>query len=136
MSFWTYILKCADGSYYTGHTDNLDARIGAHQSGKIEGYTRRRRPVTLAWAQDFPSRLEALEAERRIKGWTRAKKEALMAGDWERLSLLARNRQGGERPSTSSGRTVVDLDAQFTAVGPEPVEGRSGGATPVPDSIR
>jgi predicted GIY-YIG superfamily endonuclease len=105
MSFWTYILKCSDGSYYTGHTDNLDARIGQHQSGQIEGYTHTRRPVTLAWCQEFTTRIEAQEAERRIKGWTRAKKEALIAGDWERLSILARNRQAESRPSTSSGRT-------------------------------
>jgi predicted GIY-YIG superfamily endonuclease len=105
MAFYAYILRCADDSYYTGHTDNLEARIGGHQAGQIEDYTRKRRPVTLVWSQDFPTRIEALETERRIKGWSRAKKEALIAGDWERLSLLARNRQDESRPSTSSGRT-------------------------------
>ena len=105
MAFYAYILHCADGSYYTGHTDNLEARIGGHQSGQIEGYTRKRRPVELVWSQDFPTRIEALETERRIKGWSRAKKEALIADDWELLSLLARNRQDERRPSTSSGRT-------------------------------
>jgi len=105
MAFYAYILRCADGSYYTGHTDNLEARIGGHQSGQIEGYTRTRRPVELVWSQDFPTRIEALETERRIKGWSRAKKEALIAGDWELLSQLARNRQDERRPSTSSGRT-------------------------------
>jgi len=105
MSFWVYILKCRDNFYYTGHTDNLDGRIGQHHAGIGCDYTRTRRPVTFMWCQDFPSRIEALESERRIKGWTRAKKEALIAGDWERLSLLARNRQDDSRPSTSSGRT-------------------------------
>ena len=105
MAFYAYILRCADGSYYTGHTDNLEARIGGHQSGQIKGYTCKRRPVELVWSQDFPTRIEALETERRIKGWSRAKKEALITGDWELLSLLARNRQDERRPSTSSGRT-------------------------------
>jgi putative endonuclease len=98
MAFWAYLLRCSDGSFYTGHTEALEHRIGQHQSGQIPGYTHTRRPVTLVWSQDFPSRLEALEAERQIKGWSRAKKQALIAGDWERLSLLARNRQAqGER---------------------------------------
>ncbi|MGN6271325.1 MAG: GIY-YIG nuclease family protein [Sphingomonas sp.] len=125
MSFWTYILRCADGSYYTGHTESLETRTAAHQSGQIAGYTKSRRPVILAWSQDFPSRLEALEAERRIKGWSRGKKEALIASDWERLSLLARNRQSRERPSTSSGRTAAeDRGRQLPSVRAEPVEAR------------
>jgi predicted GIY-YIG superfamily endonuclease len=68
MAFWTHLLRCSDGSFYTGHTDALEHRIGQHQSGQIPGYTQTRRPVTLVWSQDFPSRLEALEAERQIKG--------------------------------------------------------------------
>lgn len=84
------MLRCRDGSYYTGQTDRLEERIAGHQSGLIGGHTRSRRPVTLVWQQDFPTRLEALEAERRIKGWRRAKKEALIAGDWELLSKLSR----------------------------------------------
>lgn len=96
-------------------------RIGQHQSGQIPGYTHTRRPVTLVWSQDFPSRLEALEAERQIKGWSRAKKQALIAGDWERLSLLARNRQDTSSPSTGSGRTELAGDVSRT-VRPEPVE--------------
>jgi putative endonuclease len=115
MPFWAYILRCADDSFYTGHTDTLAARIGAHQIGIDCVHTRRRRPVTLAWCQEFPSRLEALEAERQIKGWSRAKKQALIGGDWARLSLLARNRQS---PSTSSGRTDVEGQALPVRAGP------------------
>jgi predicted GIY-YIG superfamily endonuclease len=103
MSFWVYILKCADDSYYTGHTDNLEARINAHQAGEIPGYTSSRRPLMLAFAQEFPSRYEALSAERQIKGWSRAMKEAMMRGDWSQVSVLAHKRV--IRPSTSSGRT-------------------------------
>ncbi|MBA15177.1 MAG: hypothetical protein CMN73_02350 [Sphingomonas sp.] len=103
--FWTYILRCRDGSYYTGHTDNLENRIAQHQAGALSGHTRSRRPVTLVWSESFHTRIEALEAEARIKGWSRAKKEALLAGDWGRIQLLARNRQMSKRPSTSSGRT-------------------------------
>ncbi len=93
MAFYAYLLRCRDGSYYAGHTDDLKMRFAQHQSGVIEGYTSTRRPVTLVWCENFPTRDEAFAAERKIKGWSRAKKEALIAGDWERVSLLARNRQ-------------------------------------------
>ncbi|HEV8257149.1 MAG TPA: GIY-YIG nuclease family protein [Casimicrobiaceae bacterium] len=111
MSFWVYILKCADDSYYTGHTDNLEARISAHEAGEIPGYTSSRRPLTLAFAQEFPSRYEALSAEHQIKGWSRAKKEAMMRGDWAKVSMLSRTaavhplRRSSGQASTSSGRT-------------------------------
>jgi tRNA/rRNA methyltransferase len=90
VSFWAYILRCADRSYYVGHTDNLEARVAAHQSGLIEGYTQNRRPVVLAWSQEFTERDEAFRAERQIKGWSRAKKEALIRGDWDGVQLLSR----------------------------------------------
>ena len=92
MPFWVYVLRCADGSYYTGHTDNLEARIGQHQSGLLPGWTHARRPVELAYAAKFSTREQALSSERQIKGWSRAKKEALIDGDWDRLSALARRR--------------------------------------------
>ena len=82
MSFSVYILRCADNSYYTGHTDDLERRVAQHQSGAIRGYTFERRPVELIWSDEFPTREEALSAEVRIKGWSRDKKEALIAADW------------------------------------------------------
>ena len=110
--FWTYILRCADNSYYTGHTDDLEHRFAQHQSGAIRGYTYERRPIELVWAQDFPTREEALSSEIKVKNWSRAKKEALIARDWERLKRFSRppkERHGlaGARhsPSTSSGGT-------------------------------
>jgi len=89
MSFWVYILRCADRSYYTGHTDNLEERIAKHQMGEIEGYTSTRRPVKLLFSEEFSTRAEALAVERQIKGWTRRKKEALIRGDWSEVSRLA-----------------------------------------------
>jgi len=93
MPFWVYMLKCADGSFYTGHTEDLECRVASHQSGQIPGYTRKRRPIRLVYSEAFASRLEALEAERRLKGWSRAKKQALVAGDWQRIAALARSRR-------------------------------------------
>ena len=90
MNFWVYILKCSDYSYYTGHTDNLENRIGEHQNGLCGGYTASRLPVELAFSQEFPTRIEALAAEQQIKGWGRKKKEAMMRGDWPEVSRLAK----------------------------------------------
>ena len=89
MAFWTYILRCSDGSYYTGHTDDLERRIAQHHDGTFPGYTHNKRPVEVAWADEYQTRIEALENERRIKPWSQAKKEALIARDWERLSYFA-----------------------------------------------
>ncbi len=89
MPFWVYILRCSDDSYYTGHTDGLESRIAQHKLGEISSYTSGRLPVSLVYAQEFPTREEALGAEMQVKGWSRAKKEALMRGDWEGLSALS-----------------------------------------------
>jgi predicted GIY-YIG superfamily endonuclease len=103
MGFWVYILKCADGSYYTGHTDDLHRRVAQHQTGETGGYTLDTRPVELAFAQEFVTRVEALAGEMQIKGWSRKKKEAMIRGDWNEVSRLARSSH--ERGSTSSPRT-------------------------------
>jgi predicted GIY-YIG superfamily endonuclease len=102
MAFHAYLLRCNDGSYYAGHTDDLEQRIAQHQTGALGGYTAARRPLVLVWCESFQTRDEAFAAERRLKGWSRAKKEALIAGDWDLVSRLARG-QGGAWPSTSSG---------------------------------
>ncbi|MCY7387885.1 MAG: GIY-YIG nuclease family protein [Burkholderiales bacterium] len=90
MPFSVYILVCNDGSYYTGHTDNLEYRVAMHQEGQIDSYTASRLPLTLAFSEQFGTRVEALEMERRIKGWSRKKKEAMMRGDWKEVSRLAK----------------------------------------------
>ena len=89
MAFWCYILRCSDGKYYTGHTDDLERRIAEHHHGGFCTFTSKRRPVELIWTDSFPSRYEALQAEMQVKKWSRAKKEALAAGDWHRVSELA-----------------------------------------------
>ncbi len=92
MSFWVYILKCRDGSYYTGHTDNLETRIAQHQNRAFPNcYTATRLPVDLMFSQSFTTREEALTAEQQIKGWSRKKKEAMMRGDWSEVSRLSQN---------------------------------------------
>jgi putative endonuclease len=103
MAFWTYLLRCADGKFYTGHTDNLDRRIGEHQTGGYCDFTSRRMPVELVWCEHFSSRLEALDAERRVGGWSRAKKEALIAGSWHLVSHFARPPK--ERPPLDAKAT-------------------------------
>jgi len=92
MGFWVYILQCADKSYYTGHTDNIEKRIGEHQTGNCDGYTNTRRPVKLVYTDEFPTREEALNHERQIKGWNRKKKEALMRSDWNEISRLSNSK--------------------------------------------
>ena len=92
MKAWVYILRCSDASYYTGSTNNLELRLAQHTAGEGSQWTRSRLPVHLAFAQDFPSEHEAFLCERQIKGWSRAKKEALIAGDFELLRTLARRR--------------------------------------------
>ena len=92
MEFYTYILRCNDGSYYTGHTDDLEVRLAQHKTGALGGYTAKRLPVELVWSDTFPTRDEAFAAERQIQGWSRAKKEALLADDRALVSRLAQNR--------------------------------------------
>jgi putative endonuclease len=88
---YVYMLRCADGSYYVGSTrTSLDARVAEHNAGAFDGHTARRRPVLLVYHEEFDRITDAVAAERRLKGWTRAKKEALIRGDFAELRLLAR----------------------------------------------
>ena len=134
MAFWVYILRCADNSYYTGHTDNLDRRIQEHQSGSIPGcYTHKRRPLQLVFSQDFPTREEALASEQQIKGWSRKKKEAMMNGDWVEVSRLSRANSKTVRPEPVEGRISVEgqipveEDSGESAVHPSTGSGRTEG---------
>jgi predicted GIY-YIG superfamily endonuclease len=135
MSFWAYMLHCRGGNYYTGHTDNLETRIAQHQDGTYGGFTSEHLPVKLVWHEEFPTRPQAFAAEKRIKGWSRVKKMALIRGDWEDLSRLAK---GKNNPSTSSGRAAggsnaselspigrMETEASTPSARPELVEGLS-----------
>ena len=91
---YLYILLCADGSYYTGTARmGLEARVAEHNAGSYGGYTATRRPVTLVFSQWFERISDAIAAERQVKGWSRAKKEALIRGDFELLRLLSKRKR-------------------------------------------
>jgi len=92
MSAWVYILKCADGSYYTGSTTNLEWRISQHMTGKGSKYTSSRLPVTLVYAFESSSIVESKNHEHQIKGWSRKKKEALIRGDYQALVELSKSK--------------------------------------------
>ena len=83
--WFVYILRCADGALYTGETSNLDLRFAKHSDGSASRFTASRRPVTLVHSESYAGRDAALARERHLKCWTRAKKEALVAGDLVRL---------------------------------------------------
>lgn len=102
MSFWAYMLHCRGGLFYTGHTDDLERRVAHHKSGMIAGFTADHLPVELVWSQEFATRDEGKAAERKLKGWSQAKKRALIRADWVRISELARKK---DSTSTSSAWT-------------------------------
>lgn len=118
--FWAYMLRCSDGTYYTGHTDDLEARVAAHGSGLVPGYTQSRLPVALVWSENFPERQQAFEAERQIKGWSKAKKDALIRGDWDEICRLSKRKVLRDEASTSSASPQDErLDAFPTPAHPE-----------------
>lgn len=87
-----YILRCRDNSYYVGSTRNLEQRLAQHQAGHGAQYTRRRLPVVLAYAAEFARIEEAFSMEKRVQGWSRAKREALIDGRHKDIPSLARKR--------------------------------------------
>lgn len=88
---YAYMLRYADGSYYVGSARlGMDQRLAEHNSGTYGGYTSTRRPVELVWAQHFMIITDAIAVERQIKGWSRAKKEALMRGDYDAIRILSK----------------------------------------------
>jgi predicted GIY-YIG superfamily endonuclease len=88
MSRQVYILRCADDALYVGETDDLELRLVRHNDGRASRYTAVRRLVTLVYSEVHTTRAAALKRERQLKGWTRAKKEALIAGDVQLLKRL------------------------------------------------
>jgi tRNA/rRNA methyltransferase len=121
MTFFAYMLRCSDGSYYAGHTDDIERRVAQHQAGELPGYTHERRPITLVWSEDFASREEALAAEQQIKGWSRAKKEALIAGDGSSISRPGRRAALRDEASTSSASSQAERGQGARSPAPLPV---------------
>jgi len=100
MSSWhVYVLRCRDGSLYTGYTNDLDTRLTAHNAGRGAKYTASRRPVKLVYAESAKSKSLAMQRELQIKGWTKAKKEALLSGKHEKLKVIFPRKSGhGVKP--------------------------------------
>ena len=96
MGAFVYMLQCADRSYYVGSAtgDDLWKRVAEHETGAYRGYTFARRPIRLVWSEHFDRITDAIAVERKIKGWSRAKKRALIEGDWTAIKLLAKRRAG------------------------------------------
>ena len=100
--FFVYMLRCVDGSFYVGHTDDLDKRIEEHERGGKCLYTSQRRPLRLIWFDEFPTRDEAKAAEIQIKAWSRVKKVALARSSVEALRHAAR------KPRYRNRKAVVE----------------------------
>ena len=96
MGIFVYMLRCADGSYYVGSAtgDDLAPRVDQHNAGSYKGYTFSRRPVVLVWSERFERITDGIAVERQLKGWSRAKKDALLRSDWTKVSQLSRRRAG------------------------------------------
>ena len=131
MAFWTYMLRCSDDRYHTGHTEDLEVRLAQHQQGYFRTcWTSTRRPGELVWCGAFPTREEALTAEYMVGGWLRAKKEALIRGEWDRVSFSARppHQRSHPRFSTSLETNGYQSEHQKTPFASSEVEKRGRGA--------
>ncbi len=102
---FVYILECADGSYYVGshRGSDVSVRVSEHQAGTYrDAYTFTRRPVKLVWSEWFSRFDNAVVVERQIKGWNRAKKQALIRGDYDALQFLAKRPSARDKTQPSS----------------------------------
>ena len=106
MRGFMYMLRCSDGHYYVGSTTDVQARFAQHQEGRGAEYTRRRRPVELVFVEEFESIDQAFAMEKRVQKWSRAKREALIAGDFDALRRASKK---GFRPAADSPPLDVDV---------------------------
>ena len=103
-TFYVYILECSDGKLYVGETSNMARRLYEHEQGLIEkAFTYSRRPVTLLWSREFPTRMQAKEFEAWIKPWSRKKKFALIDGGLDRVAQVTKDPAPTSHPSASLG---------------------------------
>jgi putative endonuclease len=115
MNYFVYMVRCADDSFYVGVTNDLERRIAEHNYGwDPTSYTHERRPVRLVHSSDFQRIEQAIAWEKQLKGWSRAKKIALVEGDWKRVQELSVNgalRQAqGDRLGTQGDRFGAPFD--------------------------
>lgn len=90
--YYVYIVRCNDGSYYTGVTNDIERRINEHNNDDSGiSYTSTRRPVELVFFEEFNDIMQAIELEKQIKGWSRKKKEAFISQNWDELRILSKN---------------------------------------------
>ncbi len=103
---YVYLLQCSDQSLYCGSTrKGMEERLSEHQNGNYEkSFTFKRRPVTLLWCEHFATITDAVDCERRIKGWSRAKKMAMAQGNWEEVSRLSHN---AKKRTLESSTTIL-----------------------------
>ncbi|MGE3240254.1 MAG: GIY-YIG nuclease family protein [Pirellulales bacterium] len=99
---WVYILRCADGSYYVGNAQDVPERLRVHSAGRGPAYTAKRLPIQLVYHERSASLSDAVRREKQLKKSSRAKKEALIQGDMERLARLSKSHQGASKTSVSS----------------------------------
>ena len=125
---WMYMLECGDGSYYTGSTNNLEIRLAQHQAGEGANHTKKRLPVKLVYFEEFERIDEAFYREKQIQGWSRKKKEALINGDLDELTMLSKNYTQYFPTVVSTGSTTEDMVPEPASV-PEPVEGTTATST-------
>ena len=106
MKGFMYILDCADGSYNTGSTNNMELRFQQHQKGKGANHTKKRLPVKLVYFEEFMRIDEAFYREKQVQGWSRKKKEALIYGDFDKLRKLSGSY--AKKMASASSATVVE----------------------------
>lgn len=122
MKGYLYILECADGSYYTGSTNNLELRLTQHQNGKGANHTKKHLPVRLVYHEEFQRMDEAFYKEKQVQGWSRKKKDALILGQLEKLPGLSKNYTQFPPIVASTSSATTTSSATESNLVTEPVE--------------
>ncbi len=122
MPSYMYILECADGSYYTGSTRDLDKRLWQHQNSEGANYTQERLPVKLVYCESFDRVEDAFRREKQVQGWSRRKKQALIAGDYNKLVEFSRN-------YTEHGKPLLEPVEGNTDILQDPAAASTGSAS-------
>ncbi len=118
MKGWMYILECGDGSYYTGSTNNLEFRLAQHQNGEGANHTKKHQPVKLVYFEEYQRIDEAFYREKQVQGWSRNKKEALIKGEFDKLTHLSKNytQYPREKVASTGTNTVASTGSATTTI--------------------